>query len=228
MNKIRNIPLLCFAAAGFAMLVLSCSNTTSLSGGNNGGSGTGVGNGAILGTVIYPDSSPVAGAIVRLRPQTYLADTSGKPPHSTKDIVTLITDSNGNFSIDSLDSGLSYYIEVNDRESLAQATLFKVLAKNQNTLRLPTRVVSPVAELSGTVTGLPVSAYVQIYGLERLARTDSSGSFEFCDLPAGNCEEGECEYKLRILVPMAGGGVKSINYEMEVKAGGKVTVEIKD
>jgi hypothetical protein len=232
MTILRKNSLLWFAAAAsFATIIFSCSNTTfPLSGNNNGGSGTGVGNGAILGTVIYPDSAPVVGAIVRLRPQNYLADTSGRPPQSLEDsIKTLRTDSAGNFSIDSVDTGRTYFIEVNDQKSRAQATLFKVSPK-QGPLKLATRVVNPVASIIGEIiiTGLPVSAYVQIYGLERLGRTDASGSFTFTDLPVGKCEEGECEYKLRILVPKATGGIKSIDYELEVESGGKVSIEIED
>jgi hypothetical protein len=51
-------------AVGCAALFFACSQAPlSLI----DGSGTGVGNGVVMGSVLYPDSSPVANATVRLR-----------------------------------------------------------------------------------------------------------------------------------------------------------------
>jgi hypothetical protein len=194
----------------------------------NGGSGTGVGNGVVMGKVIYPDSSPVAGAVVRLRPQTYLADTSGKLPTSSEGLIdSFTTDSDGVFRIDTINVGNTFSIEVNDRGKNTQATLYKLSIIKNDTVRLTTRAVNPVAALSGTITipGLPANAYIQIYGLERIGRTDSQGRYAINDLPVGKCEENECDYKIRILIPNAGGGFTVKESELEVTAGGRVTLD---
>jgi hypothetical protein len=188
------------------------------------GSGTGVGNGTVVvGKVLYPDSTAVKNATVRLRTQTYLADTSGKPVKIQNDtIATLKTDKNGEFRIDSIKSGHSYTVEVNDYDNSTMGTLYK-LSLNQtspDTVKLETRTLQPDIKINGTIvlSGLPQNAYIQIYGLERLGRTDSLGKFEFSDLPVGRCEDNECEYKLRAFALLKDGSYKSTDYELELKS----------
>lgn len=201
------------------IIQLSCTNMMSSTG---PGSGTGVGNGTVVvGKVLYPDSSVVKNATVRLRTQTYLADTSGKPVKIQNDtIATLKTDQNGEFRIDSVKSGRSYVIEINDYKNSPMGTLYKVLidTMKNDTVRLETRIVQPDVKVNGTIvlSGLPQNAYIQIYGLERLGRTDSSGKFEFSDLPVGRCEVNECEYKLRVFTRLSNGTYTSTDYELEL------------
>jgi len=192
------------------------------------GSGSGVGNGAVMGMVIYPGGAPVKGATVRLRPQSYLADTSGALPVVREGLIdSLLTDSCGRFLIDSLDSGNSYFIEVSDSSRLTQATIFKVSVSASDSILLATRTVAPVATLSGTISlsDLPANAYIQIYGLERIGKTDSVGNYKIPNLPVGNCSEHECEYKIRILVPNSAGGYTAKESEIEVTAGGIVRLD---
>jgi hypothetical protein len=219
----RFLPMALLCTAIAASLFFSCGRGPFAAG---GGSGTGAGNGTVTGMVIFPDSTPVVGAVVRLRTQSYLADTSGKTSLVRSGILcNTTTDSLGNFRVDSVDTGISYFIEVSDYNKTARATLYKkhVLALDT----VATRIVLPVAKINGTVTvsGLPANAYVQIYGLERLCRTDSAGRFEINDLPVGKCEEGECEYRVRFLIPGAGGGYTVRESELELSAGGTVTLD---
>jgi hypothetical protein len=191
------------------------------------GSGTGVGNGAVIGHVIYQSGVPVIGGKVRLRLQSYLADTSGRPPVSLAGFIdSSYTDSCGDFKIDSLVDSNTYCIEVNDNDKKAQGTLYKLSITTNDTV-LPTRIVAPDATLSGTITvsGLPANAYIQIYGLERIGRTDSKGQYEIPNLPVGNCSENECEYKVRILIPKIGGGYTIKESEIEVTAGGTAKLD---
>jgi hypothetical protein len=195
--------------------VLSCSNSADTT--DNGG-GTGVGNGVAVGKVLYADSTPVVGAMVRLRMQAFLADTSGSLATDRQGTVAnLTTDSAGNFSVASLDSGVAYSIEVIDREQSPLATLYKI-GTTEDTTRLTTRIVAPVKRISGTIriAGLPANAYVMVYGLEKLGRTDANGTFVITDLPVGECEHGECEYLLRVMSAAVGGGVKAVDCELEV------------
>jgi hypothetical protein len=209
-------------------LAPSCTKVTTM----DGGSGTGVGNGVVMGKVIYPDSTPVKGALVRLRTQNYLADTSGKvPSFCACTLATVYTDSFGMFSIDSIETKHSFCVEVLDHKQQVLGTLYKTIASISDTLQLGTRVVHPVTKISGSIllSGLPHNAYVQIYGLERLGRTDSTGHFEIQELPLGECEHGECEYKLRIFAPQATGGIKVVETELEVNSdpnGNVLSIEL--
>jgi hypothetical protein len=206
-------------------LILYCTCSTSIIAGNDG-SGTGVGNGVIIGKVVNADSLPVQNAIVRLRSESYLADTSGKLPAFRNDTtVSVTTNSSGVFVIDSIKKGSSYRIEVIDHQFTENDSgmLYKITVDNGDsldTIRLSTRVVKPVKELKGSIIlfGLPQNAYIQVYGLERIARTDSLGKFEISQLPIGESEKGECEYKLRVIVPQKDGSFKIYeNCELEIK-----------
>jgi hypothetical protein len=185
-----------------------------------GGSGTGVGNGMITGKVNYSNNAPVSNAMVRLRTITFLADTSGVVSTLHNDtIATAYTAADGSFSFDTVDTARTYFIEVVDSAINKQGTLFRVTVPTADTVLLPARVVSPVKVLTGKiiVSGIPKNAYVLIYGLERVDKTDSQGRFEITDLPIGNCEEDECEYKLRILIPTGTGAIQSIDTELEIE-----------
>jgi hypothetical protein len=214
------------SSVAVALVLFSCSPT-----GTGGGSGTGLGNGIISGKVTYADGSPARSTIVRLRPQTYLADTSGIASTArTNTIVTTATDSTGCFSIDSICRSASYCLEINDDKNHPQGTLYKLLLADKDTV-LATRAVGPTKTIDGTVkfSGVPENAYILIYGMERVAKTDANGKFDITGLPAGKCEEGECEYKILVIIPLAGGGTKTVQSEMEVEfdgTGNIVTVEV--
>ena len=209
--------------ASVLLVSLSCTKSPVVS---DNGSGTGLGNARVIGKVIYADSTPLKNAVVHLRTQTYLADTSSAhSPERSGTLATVSTDAFGNFAIDSVDTGCSYSLEVNDSKQKAMATLYK-FTLTKDSMVLATRIAKPAINVFGkvTVTGLPANAYVQVYGMEKLSRTDSSGSFEIKDLPEGECEHNECEYKLRILSPIAGGGVKTLDYELELTTGSDTTI----
>jgi hypothetical protein len=208
-----------FAACAMA-LVFSCAKGPVAVG---EGSGTGVGNGVVLGTVIYSDSTPVINAMVRLRTQNYLADTSGRVSTKRDSVfATVVTDARGNFHIDSVDTQMAYSIEVNDERTSAQATLYLNSFLKNDTLKLETRVVKPVKKISGgiTINKLPVNAYVRIYGLEKVGKTDSTGQFIITDLPEGKCEDGECSYRLLITSMRTDGSVVSVEKKLEIESEG--------
>lgn len=191
----------------------------------HGGSGTGVGNGTIMGKVVYSDAQPVKGATVRLRTEAYLADTSGKIPRMHNDTsATVTTDKDGVFVINSVKKGHSYYIEVLNHYLSSQdfGTIYKIMFSNSKTIDtifLPTRVVEPVKKVQGSIilSGLPQNAYIQIYGIERFGRSDSTGKFEITDLPIGQCDDDECKYKLRVTVLQANNQLKTYYYKLEIE-----------
>lgn len=223
------------------VMVLDCSTGSPIVSGDKG-SGTGVGNGAVIvGKVINPDSQPVRNALVRLRTDSYLADTSGWCTNNRSDtMATVHTDENGAFVIDSVRFRKSYSIEVLD--TTCECPLGVIYNVNvgsdtlSDTVRLPQIVVRPVKEINGTIVinGLPQNAYVQIYGMERVGRTDSTGRFEIQQLPVPHyCERNECEYKVKISVIQCNNTVKIFNSELKAEIDNnqnviKVEFELED
>ena len=207
------------------LLVIDCTQSPVASGDN--GSGTGVGNGAVIvGKLIGPDSLPIANALVRLRPDMYVADTSGKVNYLKNDTLSTVhSDSSGVFVIDSICRNRTYYVEALSMNAshLDSGTLYKVDVPKDSladTVLLPTRIIEPVKVLNGTIVidSLPQNAYVQIYGMERIGRTDSNGKFIIQELPVGECERNECEYKLKITV-VGNDGKTTVydNSELEIR-----------
>ncbi len=143
----------------------------------------------IVGQVLYENNTPVANAYVMLRPETYLADTSDiidTTQHSK--IRDVRTDDGGGFIIDSIDTG-TYFIEVNDGSNYAN--LYKVELKydDNSYINLPTCSLKEVGSLSGYLQcdhGDVSNLYVQIYGLERIVKTDSKGQYKFNNLPSSS------------------------------------------
>jgi len=200
------------------LLMYSCGGTNLV---NNSGSGTGVGNGYISAQVLHPDYTPVKNAKVRLRSVNYVADTllSGNSIQNDT-IANTVTNSNGQFRIDSIRNNKTYYIEVlsDDANKDDSGTLF-IVNKDTSTVQLEPRIIAPVKHIEGTIiiSSLPSNALIQVYGIERVTRSNPAGKFELNDLPVGKCEENECEYKLKVTIPQKDGTVKIYKSELEIK-----------
>ena len=190
--------------------------------------GTGVGNG-ITGRVSHRDGTPAVGATVLIRPDYYVQDTTGIPASpSTGVIVNASTDSSGEFRVDSLQQG-NYSIEVFDSDS-SLGTLYRIYHSGNGTDELDPRVLTPLKTLTGdiVISGLPQNAWVQMYGIEKLGKTDELGQFTITELPLGDCEDNECEFKLRILIEQ-NGTVTATDYQLDIEwntSGNIVEVEL--
>lgn len=216
------------AGIGFLLLLgvlsLSCNSSQTVAGG-----GTGAGNAAIAGRVIYSDNNPVVGANVRLRPETYVSEAPDTPDGVLRrSVADGTTDASGAFRFDSIDTG-TYVIEVVDADG-KNGTMFRHYCSTNDIDTLLPRVVSPVVRVSGTVIvhGLPSRALVQVYGTDIACKTDGLGKFELPALPVGKCEENECGYALRV-VTLKNGIETVYHYEMEVEwsaAGTRVEIEL--
>ena len=192
------------------------------------GGGTGVGNG-ITGKVSHPDGTPAIGATVLIRPDYYVQDTTGIPAlPSAGVIVNCTTDSSGEFRADSLQQG-NYSIEVFDKDS-SLGTLYRLYHSDDSLDELESRVLTPLKTITGDIiiSGLPQNAWVQMYGIEKLGKTDQAGRFVINELPLGDCEHNECEFILRILI-VRNGTVTADDYQLEIEwnsAGDIVEVEL--
>lgn len=149
-----------------------------------GGSGSeGENGGAVSGIVRYANGRPAAGIPVTIRPSAYLRDSSADVPELAPD---LFTDSTGAFRVQ-LPSRESYTLEF--RDGNGKAALRRVVGRGPGTdsllspdTLLPTGTLSGIL---GTPPGLRGPIHVQVYGLERSTRADSSGRFVLSGLPAG-------------------------------------------
>lgn len=150
-----------------------------------GGSGTETSNGEIVaGRVLMGDGKPASGASVYVRPAAYLKDTVGidslPPP------ADAVTDREGHFRLKLLETG-SYKAEVRDGKGSAVFIGFELKSLSK-TLELVPETLRPVGTLQGKAEpapGMTGPMYVQVYGMERLVRTDDTGFFVIPDLPAG-------------------------------------------
>jgi hypothetical protein len=140
---------------------------------------------SIAGQVFYQnDERPVSNAVVIFRPSAFLADTNaGTMPIFIDDT----TDGDGRFVVDSVDTG-DFMVEINDRHGSAVLLHAKVASKD-TLVWVGADTLRPTGTLRGTIAlpsqSGPASVYVQVYGLQRVARMDSAGNFAFGDMPAG-------------------------------------------
>jgi hypothetical protein len=141
-------------------------------------------------TALVRDSSgmPLANAVVRLRSARYLTDTSAFIPNSPSAAkVDTITDQNGRFRIESVDTG-AYLVEIQDNDE--SGVLISVQVSRKGMLDCGSISLKPNGRLYGVVdlSTIPKKAavFIQIYGMERCAKADpSTGSFIVNNLPEG-------------------------------------------
>lgn len=214
------------AAAAVAGLLLACRPGERLAGGTTD---TGNAISAFLSGQAFDSSGvPAAGALVRLRPADYL---SPLPVSSKRGVADYdgSTDPDGRFSIEDIDSG-AYRLEV----ALVRDGEADGLAAVQDAdLRAPAGLPDAKLDLgrfpvtrSGRIMGgmrlrrAARRAFVQVYGLERLAEAGTAtGRFSLA-LPAGS-------HRLRLSDPECGPACLS-ELDVEVKAGEAQDVGIVD
>jgi hypothetical protein len=185
---------------------------------SQGGFGSETTNGKIVGSVMLPDGSAASAARITIRKSNYVS-----APHTApvKRIAMTssdgITDKNGLFSIDSLDTG-SYVIEVNDTRANAVCGHFQITVESPS-VNFGTKVLQQYSVITGDVGGSDsgVGNYVQVVGLERLAMIDTNGSYTLGDLPAGI-------FTLRIITAMT--DIPVLLDNIQTKAGTVTTAPV--
>lgn len=136
---------------------------------------------AVSVRIFLSDGKPAASALARVRPSWAVADTATMEfsPHYTLDYLA---DSNGwvhlenlpkgNYSIEVLRNGMGSFSHFERRDTLSSESLSAIQLK-------------PLGSIQGQVN-LPegsIYAYVQVYGLDRIVKTDSLGKFVLDSLP---------------------------------------------
>jgi hypothetical protein len=175
--------ILHFSLVCVALLLARCSLNTA----GSPGTGSETTNG-IVANVVYPNGRPVSSADVYIRHSDFLTDTTLNDTSRTADAVT---DTAGWFVLDSVMPG-DYIIEVNDGRSNAALIECKKTGVSERPMDLGVHVMQPTSLVSGHIdrsnlkSGL--SIYVQIYGMNKIARVDAVGLFSFHDVPAGRLE----------------------------------------
>ena len=152
---------------------------------------------ACIINVVNVDSKPVAYAVARIRPLWHVQGTTSQatdsaPQTSQNATLEITADSLGNIIIDSIhfDKG---YIEIKDGNSGVFRTITSSdLKKNKST----TLQMEKFGSVSGKAE-LPEGtdyAWVQIYGTDRIVKTDKDGVFTLDSLPPAS-------YQIRAILP---------------------------
>jgi hypothetical protein len=167
---------------GFGLLV-SCSSDN-VAGGSEAGN-----TDVIAGAAEYPDGRTVTGAQVLILSSGFLRDTSNLGQYSSLEAVIVYTDGEGRYFTDSLEEGY-YSIEVNDRQGNAAFIDSVEVPESFDTLYLAPALLKPVATVRGTIAQegqVNYNAYVQVYGLDRVAGVDpATGEYVLSDVPEGD------------------------------------------
>lgn len=180
-----------FLASIFCILLFSCSTEKDLA-----GASTVETENACVINVVNIDSKPASYAVARIRPLWHVQEISSTSA-TTKQNFTNATiefkaDSLGNIAIDSVsfDKG---YIEVLDEHAGAfKAISYSDLKKNKST----TIQMESFGSVSGKAN-LPQDAeyaYIQIFGTDRIIKTNEDGEFTLDSLPPAN-------YQIRAILP---------------------------
>jgi hypothetical protein len=162
--------------------------------GNLAGGGGSEWEAKITGQAVYDGSGlPAAGARVVLCPERFLRDTFVAPDSPVAlALRETVTDKNGFFSVDRLEPGI-FYVEVNNEQSWS--SLIKCEIAEHDVMLAISCTLKPTGRISGSLTfpaGYRGISYIQIYGLDRVARAAPDGAFSLGDIPEGT-------YTLRIL-----------------------------
>jgi hypothetical protein len=136
---------------------------------------------ACLINVVNLDSKPAAYAVAKVRPLWYV---QGSSEHSQSDVLELTADSLGTIAIDAENFDKGYIEIIDGNAGVFQQISASELKKNKaTTLQM---------ETLGSVTGkaeLPEDAdfaWVQIYGTDKLIKTNDKGEFTLDSLPPAN------------------------------------------
>jgi hypothetical protein len=175
-----------FPAAFFlGSLLLICSCSLKLIDAPAGGGG--IETVGVAGAARYPGTGkPAALAQVRIRSALFLADVPGIAPGMAGTVLRdAVTDEDGRFSVDSIDTG-TYTIEINDGEHNA-ALIRRTFSRAGSKVDLGVAFLEATGTITGSA-GVSVTGndrIARVFGLQRTAVVDPAGGYELSDIPQG-------------------------------------------
>lgn len=153
-----------------------------------GATETETGTALIKGKVQWTDGSPVANARVALRPDDFVADSSGSLPRGGGGSWDTATGASGRFAFRK-SSGGAFAVEAQDGEGHAALLRFTIAA-SADRVDLDPLVLRPTVHLIGRVRFADSSlypAFVQVPGTVHSAAADSAtGAFDLRGMPQGD------------------------------------------
>jgi hypothetical protein len=204
MSAVRRI---LYAAAALCLAAtMQCTTHSTASGGG------GIETVAVVGHARLADNSIPTDAAVFVRPAGFLA---GADLQAT--LANASVDARGDFRLDSVAPG-PYVVEVNDLSHNSGLVACSVVVSGNGTFDIGTDTIRPYASISGSVllpSGAGANTYVQVFDLQRLVQTDSSGAYVLSNMPTG-------VFRLRIVGP--GGDIGYRDTSNIVARSGLVTV----
>jgi hypothetical protein len=170
---------------GSALMAFHCGSLTSQApSGQIAGNGSSVGPGTVQGMLYEPGGKvPAKGAMVVVRYKNAIAMVNTAEPGTTSGALqTTLTDKNGVFAFDTLDSGL-YVIEGSDDKGNMALFDSILIDTPANPLKLPPDTLAPAGAIRGAVSliigGNPLQVFVLAFGVDRFCQVSSDGSFVF-------------------------------------------------
>lgn len=136
---------------------------------------------AVTLQVSYADGKPASGATARIRPTWFVADTAVPTPSSfySRDVQA---DSQGWIRCRNLGTG-AYTVEITSKGTGAFAQFERLDTLKSDSIG--TISLKPLGSIAGNIelpSGTPY-AWIQIYGMDRVVKTDSAGFFSMDSLP---------------------------------------------
>jgi hypothetical protein len=161
-------------------------------------------NPVILGSLYNSDSAKAAGAIVHIRPDKTLADTSqNNSGLITGDTMTVFANSKGQYHFDSIGVG-DYVIEATDGNNNLVLIDSVNIADPHSSDTIPPDTLKPAGAIKGIIYlsegDDPRKVFILAFGLDRYVLPDAQGRFNFTKLARG-------AYVLRILPALNDYGV---------------------
>lgn len=178
-----------FALSAAALLLFACTEEEpkTLAG---GWSNTETGS-SLTGRVTDEEGRAASGAVIRLRPEDYLAndtvdrESAGASP-SRGSIRDAVCDSDGVYLLESVRPG-AYALEAQVEGRRGSLTRIKVEggSETHTPILSPTRPIGRITGRARFSDGSFGSILVRVYGLERAVVTDAEGRFSFGSVPEG-------------------------------------------
>ena len=173
------------------VLLFACSSEKNLA-----GASTVETENACIINVVNIDSKPAANVVARIRPLWYVEgvskDSSVMPNNVREAILEVTADSLGNIVMDSVNFEKGYIEIIDGNTGVFQAVTSSDLRKN----KLTTMQMAPLGSVSGKAE-LPKEtdyAWVQIYGTDKIVKTNKDGEFTLDSLPPAS-------YQIRAILP---------------------------